>query len=669
MFRLFGLFLFLLMVGASCVVDDCPVGTKELLERVLNGCGTTESCAAELQEQLKLIMPTDAAEKVREAEVEYFRSPGIRGSFGLSFKYSKAEDIADVFSKRDKLMRIPRDFDGLVEELAKTTRAVGDFEQDFDRISLNRLDRYWGNYTMKNFVAHHSGTRLLRHLKACLGTCVLVGRSCSDIFGPAVEQVEQKLAQLQLRPFWDVPYYAEKLSLPKPSRIYFDQSFDNKTCPGLDESSMRGAASCRDWLTDLGLQLSHSPDVQLLEKVSPAMERAESLPGALEEILKISHQKTPTCFFSYCLEQNKFVDTMEARVWDLFYNLTGAEVAQVENDCLGCWEGCMLKCRVSTVALHHNFQIYNVDFSAVTYIGHLCNTSESRTVVKDFLGGQKRVLSASYLTVAIDESLPQRLDLVLGLIVSVIVISCVIALVLFGGKTWRDFKMGVYILGCVTIWSLLRIIVYSVTLYSTNARVQWTVGGDFAAGIAPTIALLRSSIMLGFWVNYFVMAVQIGLLSLLLYQWLAALLADEKYAFLRKIVRFGFVFACAAIVVSGLGLMIYFTLMPTGADVIEGEFSTMRGMTRRGRVAIWFSIAFSYILVVLLSAIVCCALGLVKFHLEGHNKNAVIKSLVIFILLRYHNIINSISWSYLLFLKLRIWTSGGLCFSPNCCSQ
>jgi hypothetical protein len=572
-------------------------------------------------------MPTDSAEKVREGEADYFR---FQQSFGITLRYGRPDVVVKLFKERDKLMRIPRDFDGLVEELSKTTRAVGDFEHE----SIVRKDHYSGNYTMKSFVAHHSGTRLLRHLRACLGTCVLVGRTCSDIFGPAVAQVEQKLAQLQLRPFWDLPYVTLVLESLELHRIYFDQSFDNKTCLGLAESNMGGAASCKDWLTDLGLQFSqNNPDVQLLEKVSPAMERAESVPGALEQVLKISHQKTPTCFFSFCPGQMLVVQALAVQFRNLFYNLTGAEVAQVENECLGCWLDCQMKCEASTVALHHGFQILNVEFSAVAYIGHLCNTSECRAGVIDFLGGQKRVISTTYQSVSGNEALPQRLDLLLALIVSVSAILCVIALVLFGGRTWRDFKMGVYILACVTISSLLRVISFSVALYSVKAKVQWTIGENFAENIAPTVKLLSSSVRLGFWVDYFVMAVQIGLLSLLLYQWLAALLADEKYALLRKIFRIAFVVCVATMIISGLGLMINYTLRPRGADLIVGEFGTYQGISTRGRMAIWYCVTVSYLLLVLLSAIVCCVLGLVSFHLEGHNKNAVIKSMVIFILL------------------------------------
>jgi hypothetical protein len=602
-------------------VDDCP--TKELLDRVFRNCGTEESCAMELREQKKLIVPTDAAEKIASV----MKKGELDHTFGTQALNSNRDlENPQRVKDRNELMRIPRDFDQLVQELSGETRAKGD---------IIGVGRYVGNYTFRSFVAYHSGNRLLKHLKACLETCTLVGDSCRAIFEPEVGRVEQQLASLQLRPFWDEPFHMSELRrVAEFGRRYFDGTFGRRTCPGLKESEMHGASSCLEYLTKMGVEPSDSAGTQLIEKLFRTMERVEPVPGTLERILKVSRAKSPTCFFEACPEQVGYFDTVVESLWGKLYNLTAAEVAVLENDCLHCWQDCLTKCKAAMLGVFHEFALRNVEFSSLAYVSHLCNSSKCADTTMKAFRNEPRLLGFGVLVQqGTFTELPQKLDVVLALIVSVLAIFGAIILAFFGGKAWRDFKIGLYILVAVGSWSILRMV--SLAVFTSAHSVTVVVGGasSFRYEVEGPLRLVGSSQLLSFWVDYIVVVVQSGLLSLLLYQWLAALLSDAKYAKLRKVLKICFMIVVAGLMVAGLGIMIYFTLDPAGSESVNGEFETTQGISRWERLMLWFMIAFSYILLVLLAAIVCCVLGLVVFRLEGHNKNAVVKSLIIFVLL------------------------------------
>jgi hypothetical protein len=272
-----------------------------------------------------------------------------------------------LVEQRDALMRIPVDFDQRVAELASENHQEGDFYH-------RGTTQYSGNYTFRMFRGYHSGVRLLSHLQDCMLTCAVIGRVCEDVFGPEIESLQQKLRSLsvRLRPFQDMAYYAADMTNPYLTRVL------REPCPGLTSSG--DTSSCLDYLNAVGRKFAQNPTPKLLVQAtkgksvvcfllyvncifmvilliyfllfSPlALERREPVPGALENITKLSHSSNvPSCFWPNCPALRRYSDDVLNRLTDqqMFYNLTVREVTVLENECLSCWRGCVLICRTGT---------------------------------------------------------------------------------------------------------------------------------------------------------------------------------------------------------------------------------------------------------------------------------------------------------------------------------
>jgi hypothetical protein len=93
---------------------------------------------------------------------------------------------------------------------------------------------------------------------------------------------------------------------------------------------------------------------------------------------------------------------------------------------------------------------------------HVSNSTTGRQLAIDSWFGVSRATSIRYRSVELQAtsfaSLPQKLDVVLSLVVSAISVAMALLLLVYGGKDWRDFKMGVYIVLSVLGWSVLQLV-------------------------------------------------------------------------------------------------------------------------------------------------------------------------------------------------------------------
>jgi hypothetical protein len=558
-------FCFWITLGSGeCTVASCD--TERLLLRVQLNCDDRTACLEELQFQKNAIVPTDG-EAVFAERMEKDLKYGF-GFFGDSHQEAQ-----------DAILRIPRDFDAILR--------TGTTKNDFKKLDDEKRERYTGEYTAYRIIAYQSGNRLLDHLKECYELCrPMQGngeRFCDDSFGSAVKGLQETIVEVQKQILPWVTYL-----LLHNDRSTQWKRFSEEKCLGEPDYGV----SCQEELRELFMKESSDPSNNLLEFAANAVFSASdsNMNNNLKNITKLVK---PCLILGSNMVSTENCREILTIVTDSLSNLTKQSLVQIQNNCDTCWTQCRAKCFLGGMAQKIRIDLEQTGRGILAWFRGFCVTRKCLNNVRQFEKSFK-VTKFDYSTAGgLD-----RLDICLGLIVSILSACGAIFLIFYGKPVFADIKVALYIVATVLSWSIIRIVAYG---FSAAKNIQYL--GQLILFFSPLVLLILQSI----------------LFSVLLVQWIIVLL-PETWDTRKMSISLGIMF-----VVLDLGFIVSGIVI--SALTFAGKMSLPKNMLSSGNMLL---VSFLCALVGL--CCVCCTVGLVALKLaKKEDRNALIKSLVLFV--------------------------------------
>jgi hypothetical protein len=597
--------MFLVLVLASwialgrgeCTVASCD--TKGFLVRVELNCNDRASCLEEMEHQKRAIVPTDGdqvfAERMKKDLGDDF--------FPRLFGTMSNKEMREFGLLRDAILRIPRDFDSILR--------VGDDKKDWDGTGDHK--HYTGEYTAYRIMAYQSGHRLLMHLKDCYNLCKTAQtngeRFCDDSFGSAMQGVQESVLAVrkQIRPW-----------MFQDSRGLIDEvrweRFSNEKCLGQPASTL----PCEEELRERFVTEMADPSKEVLEFATDAIYSDSDSNNRY--LKKITYNMRPgMCFFpnSRCLWRESIPGGEES-----YANLTKKTLRKIKAECSDCWVRCRAKC------FHPYPQWYLADqiragAGILTWLQGLCVSQEC---VKELTSAQRNFEAPAPNLRALYHSL-DKLDILLGLMVSALSILGCIVLLIYGKAVFLDAKVSLYMVLTVFTWNLVRLVAYSLSFGSKPERVYV----HRLLQVAPVILLILQAI----------------LFSVLLTQWILALLPSTWNT--RKVT---------------ISIIIIFVCLNLGFGIFGFVSAILRTLNDSASKFIGARLLVAFLVALVTACCVCCAIGLATLKLEKkEDRNALIKSLVLFGLILFGLLIRSV-YTFLVPYRL-LGSSGTIIFTIN----